>query len=116
MNRSIARFNRRITIQKNTPTTDEHLNHFNTWADYYTCWAYASTYRYDKEKQGEAVIIPEQSINFEVRYSPETKNLTSDGYRILFNGSVYDIISVDMMNYQNQTVIIRTMIGKAVKS
>jgi SPP1 family predicted phage head-tail adaptor len=116
MNRKVARFNKRITIQKNTVTTDKHLNHVNTWTDYFSCWAYAGTYQFDKEEQGEAQTIPEESVNFEVRYCSELKALTSDGFRVLFNGSIYDIIAVDEMNYQNQSVRIRCKWQKAVSA
>lgn len=114
MNRKVARFNKRITIQKNTVTTDKHLNHVNTWTDYFSCWAYAGTYQYDKEEQGEAQFIPDQSINFEVRYCSELKDLTSDGYRVIFNGVIYDIIAIDAMNYQDQTIRIRSKMRKEV--
>jgi SPP1 family predicted phage head-tail adaptor len=114
MNRDIAKFNKRITIQKNTAGEDKYKNHTNTWADYFSCWAYAGTYKYDREEQGEAVTRPEQSINFEVRYCSELKSLDSDHYRVLFNGAVYDIINVDMMNYQDQTIVIYTKFVKAV--
>lgn len=114
MNRKVARFNKRITIQKNAITADKYLNRVNGWTDYFTCWAYAGTYQYDKEGQGEAQFIPEQSINFEVRYCSELKDLTSDGYRVIFNGVIYDIIAIDAMNYQDQTIRIRSKMRKEV--
>lgn len=114
MNRDIARFNKRIVIQKNATGKDRYLNHVNTWTDFFSCWAYAGTYEHDQEEQGEATTKPEQTVNFEVRYCSELKGLTSDGFRILFNGAVYDIVAVDMMNYQNQTIRIQTRLQKAV--
>ena len=116
MNRDIARFNKRITIQKNTTTIDKNRNHFNTWADYYSCWAYAGTYQFDKEEQGEAKTDPEQTINFEVRFCSEVKHLASDRYRVIFDGAIYDIIAVDNMNYQDETVKIRCKFQKAVSA
>ena len=114
MNRDIARFNQRIVIQKNTTGTDRYLNHTNAWTDYYACWAYAGTYEHDKEDQGAATTSPEQTIIFEVRYCSELRGLTSDGYRVLFNGAIYDILAVDWMNYQNQTIRLQTKYRKAV--
>ena len=103
----IERMNERIIIQKNTAVADRYGNRKAVWTDYFTCWSYASTYQYDREK--EAVITEqEQTVIFEARYCSELKNLDSTHYRILFHGETYDIQSVDMMNYQRKTLRIRT--------
>ena len=112
MDRKIARFTERITFQKNTAVTDKYENHTTQWVDYFSCYTYASTYQYDKEKDSE-VIREEQTISFEVRYCSELKNLNSIQYRVVFHGSVYNIISVDMMNYQFRTIRVRCKLGKA---
>ena len=51
MERKIARFNERLTVQKNEVVVDKYGNHKNTWTDYFTCYTYASTYQYDKENE-----------------------------------------------------------------
>lgn len=102
MKRDIARFNERITIQKNSVAIDKYQNHKNVWEDCFSCYAYASTYGV-QEKESETV-TEERSIVFEVRYCSELSGITSDGYRILFHGDAYDIESVDMMNYQRKTI------------
>ena len=98
----IARRNERITIQKNESYTDRYKNHVHAWTDYFSCFAYASTYA--AEEDGDEVSYEERSITFEVRCCPEVAAITSTGYRIVFRGDNYDIESVDMMNYQNRTV------------
>ena len=103
MEREIARFNERLAIQKNSVTVDKVGNHLNRWEHYYSCYCYAGTYQYDAERES-AVTTQEQSIKFEVRYCSELKNLDSTHYRVVFHGSVYDIQSVDMMNYQKRTI------------
>ena len=103
MDRKIARFNERIAIQKNTVVTDKYGNHKNVWPDFYSCFAYASTYQYDKENEA-AVTTEERTINFEVRYCGELKDLDSTHYRVAFNGDSYDIQAVDFMNYQKKTI------------
>ena len=115
MDRKIARFNRRITIQKNTATTDKYGNHKNTWTDHYQCWAYASTYQYDSEHEA-AVTYEEQTINFEVRHCSTLADITSIGYRVMFDGNQYNIISVDMMNYQDKTIRLRCKLVQATTS
>lgn len=112
MERKIARFNRRITIQKNSAFTDRYGNHKNKWVDYFVCWAYASTYQYDKERE-TAVTSQEQTVNFEVRYCSDLAGITSIGYRVLFDGNQYDIISIDMMNYQDKTIRLRCKLIQA---
>ena len=111
MEREIARFNERMTIQKNEVTVDKYGNHINTWTDYFTCFAYAGTYQYDKERAA-AVTSEEQTINFEVRYCTELQNLDSTHYRVIFRDGIYDIRSVDMMNYQKKSIRIICMLEK----
>ena len=103
MERAIARFNERLTVQKNEVVVDKYGNHKNVWTDYYSCYTYASTYQYDKENEA-ATTTEEQTINFEVRYCTELTDLDSTHYRVAFRGSTYDIQSVDFMNYQKTTI------------
>ena len=98
----IAKFNCRITFQKNDVIIDEYQNHTNAWTDYFTCSAYADTYVIDED--GNEVKNEERSTMFHVRYCPELACVTSTGYRILFDGGRYNIISVDMMNYQRREI------------
>ena len=103
MERDIARFNKRLTVQKNEVVIDKYGNHKNVWTDYYSCFTYASTYQYDKENEA-ATTTEERTINFEVRYCTELKDLDSIHYRIAFHGDSYDIQTVDFMNYQKKTI------------
>lgn len=48
----IEKLNERITIEKSTVVTDKVGNHRNTWEEYFTCFAYASTYQ-AQEEEGE---------------------------------------------------------------
>ena len=98
----IARKNTRITFQKNAITSDEYKNRIQAWTDYFSCFAYASTYA--EKESGEEVIHEERQVTFECRYCPELAVVTSTGYRILFNDEPYNIESVDPMNYQNKEI------------
>ena len=98
----IARRNERITFQKNSITVDRYKNHVQGWDDYFSCYAYANTYT--AQEDGDAVTSEERSITFHVRYCSELAVVTSTGYRIVFHGENYNIISVDMMNYQKQEI------------
>ena len=48
----IEKLNERITVEKSTVVTDKVGNHRNTWEEYFTCFAYASTYE-AQEEDGE---------------------------------------------------------------
>jgi hypothetical protein len=47
MERKIARFNQRLTIQKNEVTVDRYGNHKNVWTDYFSCFTYAEILDFD---------------------------------------------------------------------
>ena len=97
----IDKLNERITIQQSKHMTDKVGNHRNAWADYYTCFAYASTFE-AQEDEGE-VTAEQKSVVFTVRWCSEVNKLTSTGFRVLFRGELYDIMSVDPMNYNKKT-------------
>ena len=46
----ISRLNERITVEKNAVVTDAIGNHKNTWAPYFSCYAYASTYQAEEKE------------------------------------------------------------------
>ena len=99
----IERMNERITIQKSAVTTDQYGNHVKGWTDYFSCWAYASTFNQD-EKESAAVTLDERGITFEVRYCSQLKPVDSVSYRAIFHDEIYNIQSVDMMNWQRKTI------------
>lgn len=98
----ITRKNVRIMFQKSEAVVDKYQNHINRWRDYFLCFAYANTYT--EQESGDEVTYENRSITFETRYCPELASITSTGYRILFNSEAYNIISIDMMNYQNESI------------
>ena len=71
----IDKLNERITIQQSKHMTDKVGNHRNAWVDYYTCFAYASTYE-AQEDEGE-VTAEQKSVVFTVRWCSEVNKLTS---------------------------------------
>ena len=97
----IDKLNERIPIQQSKHMTDKVGNHRNAWVDYYTCFAYASSYE-AQEDEGE-VTAEQKSVVFTVRWCSEVNKLTSTGFRVLFRGELYDITSVDPMNYDKKT-------------
>ena len=99
----IERLAEQITIQRSTVTADQYGNRVKTWQDYFTCHAYAGTFQRD-EKEAAAVMPDQRGITFEIRYCSELSAITSTEYRAIFHGDVYNIDSVDMMNWQRKTI------------
>jgi SPP1 family predicted phage head-tail adaptor len=98
----IARMNERITIEKNSVVVDKIGNHISQWTDFFSCYTYASTYEADES--GDEVVNENRSVVFSVRWCRETAAVTSTGFRIRFHGDVYNIGSVDPMNYQRKEI------------
>lgn len=99
----IAKLNERIMIQKYVVCKDAIGNHWNEWKDYFSCSAYASTFTAD-EQEGSPETSEKRTITFTIRWCSEVSCLTSTQYRVLFHGDVYDIESVDPMNYGRKSM------------
>lgn len=98
----IDKLNERLTIEKSKAVTDKAGNHRNTWENYFSCFTYASTY--EAQETGNEVTEENRSVVFTVRWCRETAAVTSTGYRIQFRGDVYNILSVDPMNFQKREI------------
>lgn len=100
---NIALLNTRIKIQKNTVVTDKVGNHKNTWEDYYSCAATVSS-ESGSEVNRTSETLEQQVIAFTIRYSSEVKNLTSTGFRVVFQDELYDITTIDHMNLKRKSM------------
>lgn len=98
----IERMNERITIQQQTVETDQWGNHRSVWENYFSCWAYASTFA--KDEQPDVTTTDQRQITFEVRFCSELQTISSDLYRVIFHDEIYNIESVDMMNWMRKTI------------
>ena len=108
----IARLSERISIQKNEVYMDKYGNHKDGWKDWLSCFAYADTYAKDESNSG-ATTNEERIVTFEIRYSAKLSDISSTGYRVLFRGSAYDIVSADMMNYSKRSIRLKCRRVKA---
>lgn len=102
---AISRLNRIITIQNQTATADEYGNHINTWSDYYTCHAKATTSF--KNESDDKISIENKIVIFDIRSCSQSKAITSINYRVIFNNESYNILSVDPSNYDNKIIRLR---------
>lgn len=99
----IALLNVKITFQKNSVVSDVIGNRKNIWTDYYTCHATVSG-EGGKEKAAAGLTIVESDLAFTVRFCKRAAEVTADGFRIVFNGETYNIVSVDHMNYKKKSL------------
>ncbi len=94
----------RITIQKNDTETDQYGNHESVWVDYYTCWAAAvASGLSSKEEQVAGHTVEADRLDITVRWSSETAAVDPKRYRILLDGRIYDIQSIDDMSFKRNS-------------
>lgn len=106
----IGLLNVKITFQKNAVVTDAIGNHTNAWEDYYSCHATVSGENGSKnggEDESAGTTVDHANIDFTVRWCGKTSCITSDGYRVLFDGELYDIVGIDHMNYKRKSIKFR---------
>lgn len=97
----IERLNEHVMFQQQTIEPDQYGNRRTVWTDYFTCSAYADTFSKD-ETAPAATTNEQRQITFQCRYCSELAPVTSSEYRAIFRGDVYNILSVDMMNYRKK--------------
>ena len=101
---NIAGLNVRITFQKSVTEIDEYQNHIPAWHDFYTCWATAlSSGRSIDETQEAGHTEEADRLGITVRWSAETAAVNSKQYRILLQGRIYNILSIDEMGYKKNS-------------
>lgn len=102
----IVALNKKIKIQNKKLETDKIGNHKSIWSDYITTNAYISF-----QGKGEAVFLgmeqDSSDISFTIRYQQKLKSINSSEYRISFDENIYNILSVDFMNYKNKLIKLR---------
>lgn len=94
-------FKHKITIQKSVTVIDNIGNHKNEWQDYFTCHADLSNEN-GREIANAGLTIADYDLAFTVRLCNKFKNLKSDNCRIKYNGDIFNIDSIDHMNFTNQ--------------
>lgn len=100
----IAGLRVRITIQKSTVRTDEYQNHISEWQDHFTCWAIAvASGKSSGETENAGYTQEGDLLDITVRYSSETAAVNSKEYRILVNGRIYNITSIDEMGFKKNS-------------
>ena len=60
-----------------------------------------------QEKATAGLTVAESDIAFTVRFCKQAAEATPDGFRILFQGEIYNIAAVDHMNYKKKALKFR---------
>ena len=102
----VAALRSKVTFQKNETTTDKYGNHKNTWTDYYTCFVTigGEGLASSKEEQVAGTTVEDFSMTVTVRYCAKAAVITTTGYRVMFMGEIYNIESIDHMNFKKKSL------------
>lgn len=103
---NIPLLNRMITIQKQTAVSDSIGNHKSTWTDYYSCHATVSN-ETNSEDETAGVTVDNTNTDFTVRYCALSSVITATEYRVVMDGELFDILSVDHMNFKRKSIKLR---------
>lgn len=99
----VALLNKRINVQKHTTVTDEIGNHLNTWSTFYICHATISG-ETDIETEEAGTTVDDTKADFTLRWCAASSVITPTEYRVVMDGQIYDILSVDHMNFKHKSV------------
>ncbi len=99
----VALLNVKIVFQKNEVVVDAIGNHTSKWVDYYSCHATVSG-EGGSEKSVAGLVVADSDVAFTVRYCRKAAEITMDGYRVVFGDALYNIVSIDHMNYKKKVL------------
>lgn len=102
----ISLLNVRITFQKTIVVTDEIGNRKNEWTDYFSCYATVSG-EGGREVSVAGVTVDDSDISFSVRYCRKISAVNNTEYRVVFQDEIYNILSVDHMNFKKKSMKLR---------
>ena len=86
----IGNLNQRITILEHRTVIDEIGNHITKWEETFSLWAKV-TVKTASETTDAGITREVQKLEFLVRQSPASLNISSTNFRILFRNSIYNI-------------------------
>ena len=98
----------KITIQKKTAVADDIGKISEVWSDYMAVHAYAN------RLSGQELIIAaangqQDTVTFSVRYCGTLADLNSNDFRIIFMGRIFNILTVDNVQFMNVELKIRAV-------
>ena len=103
---NIPLLNKVIIIQKQTAVIDDIGNHTNAWSDYYSCHATVSN-ETNSEDEAAGVTVDNTNTDCTRRLCALSSAITSTEYRVVMDGELFDILSVDHMNFKRKSIKLR---------
>lgn len=106
---NISSLNQVITIEKQQAEKDFIGNRTNSWEFYHKCHAQVSvsTGKQSDESNIVGVTTEHPVYTFTVRYSNILSAISTAGYRVIFNGGIYNIAIIDYLKFQNKVIRIK---------
>ena len=100
----IALMNETVVFQKCSVVKDGIGNHRNEWTEDYCCFATIGGEGLASSREAETAgtVVEDVGMTVTVRYCKKTAGIRSVTHRILFRDQVYDIVSVDHLNYKKK--------------
>ena len=89
----IGTLNQRIAFLEHSTKIDGIGNHKARWEEIFSCWA-AVAVKGSAENSDTGITKEVQTLEFTVRQSSQTANISTSANRILFQNSIYNIKSV----------------------
>lgn len=100
----IGKMNQRITVLEHHTRVDNIGNHITQWEKIFSLWAYVSmrnSVNSSTEQTDAGVTKEVQSLEFTIRQTPDTVNLSTTTHRIQFRGRQYNLVSI-VPNFTSQ--------------
>lgn len=96
----------KILIQKRKCESDTQANEIETWEDYYRPYAEINTNMgaadWDCQSKGY-----ERTIGVLIKYCRQAAEIEPVNFRFIYKGKVYDVLSADNVNEQNEKIRIK---------
>ena len=102
----IAALRVKIMFQRQEAVADGIGNHTNRWEDYFACRATVGG-EGGTEKAVAGTTVEDADISFTVRFCRAAEAVSSSGFRIVFQGELYDILVIDHLNYKKKALKFR---------
>lgn len=102
-------YRERITIEKNAYIEDEIGNQMSSWEEYYRGYAYMNNLsgaEYWEAAQTQA----QNTVLFILRFHPLLETVNTKEYRLVHRRQEYNMISIDNVQYKNETIKIRATV------
>ena len=102
-------YRNKVVIQKYTGEFDDIGNPAGKWEDYKKAYAYVNGLS-GREYWEAANVKQENTVEFIFRWKPFFDEMNTRRFRILFRTGVYNINSIDNIQFRNQTVKIKAVV------